>query len=478
MAFELHHLSAQEQWDWLQRGEITPLELTEHYLARIDRLDGPDALNGGLGAFVTVTPDGARRRATEVAASVLRTAPLWGIPLADKDLEARAGVPTGYGSRLMQGTVPTVSDPLVQDIDAVGAVSLGKTNTPEFGLSSYTESAIAPPARNPWQPSLGSGGSSGGAATAVAAGLLPVAFGSDGGGSVRIPAAATGLVGLKPSRGLVPSRTGLESLAGLVVPGPIARTVADAAMLLDALIGARPYPLATRAPRWDAGALLGAAVRGEGRFQLGVMTTSPWDYAYDMEVSLEASAALEVALRELDAVGHGIESFGLEPDPGFAPAFKTIWQAGAAGIPAEGTDVAKLEPLTAWLVARGRELTGRQLSAALATLTVFESSIIRQFASFDAVLTPALALTPRPIGWYDAEDAEKNFAQQVLYTPFTSFVNVSGLPAITLPVHQTIEGLPMGVQLIGRPGGEHVLLSIGAQLERRLAWQRRHPPMW
>lgn len=470
--FELHHLSAQEQWDWLQRGEVTPVELTRHYLDRIERLDGH------LGAFVTVTAEAALQRADSLASQVPKTAPLWGLPLGDKDLVNRAGVRTGFGSRLMRDFVPENSDPIVEVLDAAGAVSLGKTSAPEFGLPSYTESLVAPPARTPWNTALGAGGSSGGAAVAVAAGLLPFAPGSDGGGSVRIPAAACGLVGLKPSRGLVPSGTGLSSLGGLVVPGPLARTVADAAMLLDALIEGGDYPFTVRAPRWDGGALLNAAVRGEGRFQLGVMTTSPWDDAYDIEIAPEASAALALAVSELDAVGHGIEEFALEPDESYAPNFRTIWQAGAAGIPAEGEQLELLEPLTKWLVLRGRQVSAKELSSALGALVEFERSIIRQFRRFDAVITPSLAMTPRPVGWYDAEDAERNFAQQVQYTPFTSFANVTGLPAITLPVAQTAEGLPMGVQLVGRPGGEHVLLAIGAQLERRLQWQRRHPPQW
>jgi amidase len=378
----------------------------------------------------------------------------------------------------MRGHIPEVSDDLVRVLDDAGSVSLGKTSTPEFGLPSYTESLVAAPARNPWDVSLGAGGSSGGAAVAVAAGLLPFAPGSDGGGSVRIPAAACGLVGLKPSRGLIPSGTGLDKLAGLAVPGPLARSVADAAMLLDALVDGGPYPYSVRAPRWDGGALLNAAVRGEGRFQLGVMTTSPWDDAYEIAIAPEASAALETAVNELDAIGHGLEHMALEPDDSYGPNFRTIWQVSAAGIPAEGEQLDLLEPLTKWLVLRGRAISARDLAAALAALAGFERSIIRQFARFDAVLTPALALTPRPIGWYDSEDAERNFEQQVQYTPFTSFANVTGLPAITLPVYQTAGGIPMGVQLIGRPGGEHVLLAIGAQLERRLQWQRRHPPQW
>ncbi|WP_150308390.1 amidase [Planctomonas psychrotolerans] len=474
--FELHHLSAQEQWDWLQRGEVSPEELVQHYLQRIARLDGD------LGAFLTVTADAALQRARDLPASSSRTAVLWGLPFADKDLTRRAGVRTTFGSRLFESFVPDDSDELAMVLDGAGAVSLGKTNVPEFGLPSYTENLVAPPARNPYDRTRGAGGSSGGAAVAVAAGLLPFAPGSDGGGSVRIPAAATGLVGLKPTRGLIPAGTGIDKLGGLVVPGPLARTVADAAMLLEGMLGRVngrvPHPFTLRAPEDRSGSLLGSAVRGEGRYSLGVMTTSPWDDAYDIALSADALAALDTAVSEFAAMGHGMEQVALRPDDTYAPAFRTLWQAGAAGIPAEGQELERLEPLTRWLVRRGRELSARQLAEALAALTAYERSVLGQFAHVDAVLTPALALPPRPIGWYDAEDAERNFAQQVQYTPFTSFANVTGLPAISLPVSVTEDGLPMGVQLVGRPGGEATLLSLGAQLERRLRWQRRHPPVW
>ena len=466
----LHEFTAQVQLDQLRRGDISPVELATHYLDRIERLDD------GLGAFTTVTRDAALARARHVEQHVPKAAPLWGLPLGDKDLWRRAGVRTTMGSRLLADWVPDASDDIVLALDAAGAVSLGKTNAPEFGLPSYTESLVAPPARTPWDTSRGAGGSSGGAAVAVAAGLLPVAPGSDGGGSIRIPAAATGLVGLKPSRGRVPALGGFLSLGGLVTAGPIARTVADAALLLDAMTAPSPWSVAP--PTWDGGAYLNAAVRGEGRFQLGVMTSSPWDSTYEITVSPEATAALDLAVRELDAIGHGIEELALEPDDSYGPAFRTIWQSGAAGIDAEGEQLELLEPLTRWLVGKGRALDARSLADALRRLSLYERSVIRQFSSFDAVLTPALAMTPRPIGWYDAEDAERNFEQQCQYTPWTSFANVSGLPAIVLPVSQTDDGLPMGVQLIGRPGGEHTLLAIGAQLERRLAWQRRHPAQW
>lgn len=470
--FELHHLTAVEQLDWLRRREISPAELVDHYLARIARLDGE------LGAFTTVTPDRARARALEVAESTGSAAALWGLPLGDKDLTARAGVRTTYGSRAFADHVPEESDELALALDDAGAISLGKTAAPEFGMPSYTESLVGPPARTPYDLARGAGGSSGGAAVAVAAGLLPLAPGSDGGGSIRIPAAATGLVGLKPSRGRIPVGSGLTGVGGLVVPGPLARTVADTALLLDALVGYGRYAHATAAPSWDGGAYLNAATRGEGRFQLGTTQWSPWETSYEITTSPETREALAVARRELDAIGHGMEEFTPAPEPDYADAFTAVWKGAASAVPVEEDRLHLLEPLTAWLLREGRRMPARRLAEALTTLAAIERRTIAAFAPYDAVLMPGMAQTPRPVGWYDSEDPERNFAQQVQYTPWTSFVNVVGLPAISLPVHVTAEGLPMAVQIVGRPGGEHVLLAIGAQLERRLGWQRRHPPQW
>jgi len=473
---EIHELSALEQYRQLQRGGLGVLEVVDHYLQRIERLDGE------LGAFHTVTADAARERARALDASDDRTAVLWGLPSADKDLVRRAGVRTTFGSRLFEEFVPEETDELAAQLDAAGTVSLGKTATPEFGLPSYTENLVAPPARDPYDTTRGAGGSSGGAAVAVAAGLLPFAPGSDGGGSIRIPAAACGLVGLKPSRGLVPAGSGLDALAGLPVAGPLARSVVDAALLLDGMIARHGDRIlhhhTVRAPTDGDGLFLGAAVRGEGRFQIGVTTSSPWETAYEITVDPDASEALCIARDGLVALGHGMEEFVLEPAHEYAEAFRVIWQVGASQIPADDTNEHQLEPLTQWLMHRGRAIPASSLAAALATLSAYERSLIRQLDRFDAVLTPTLAQTPRPLGWYDKEDGEHNFAQQVQYTPFTSFVNVSGLPAITLPVHRTASGLPMGAQLIGRPGGEATLLALGRQLERRLHWEQVHPPQW
>lgn len=487
----LHDLTAVDLRGLLRSGDLTPAELTEHYLARIEQS------NDALGAFTTVTADGARDRARALGAD--EAAVLWGMPLADKDLGDRAGVPTGFGSRAWAGAhryVPEVSGDVACVLDAAGAVSLGKTAAPELGFTSTTEPLAGVPARNPWDPSRSAGGSSGGAAVAVAAGLLPFAPGSDGGGSIRIPAAACGLVGLKPTRGLLPAGGGVESLGGLSVHGPIARTTADAALLLEGLLprradGTVDHPRTLRTAAGARGSYLDAAQRGQtadGRreFRIGVSTASPWEGTYDVVLGPEAREALDGGVHALTAWGHDVMDAGeWQSTPGFGPAFRTLWMAGAAAVPVDSPErLALLEPLTRWLVQQGRTLSARALAEALVALAAFERALVEWVERFDAVLLPAMAMPPRPLGWYDAEDPEQNFAQQCRYTPYTSMINVAGLPAITVPVLWTAPdaaapaGLPMGVQLVGRPGGEHVLLALAAQMEDRLRWPDRRPPLW
>ncbi|WP_437582328.1 amidase [Paramicrobacterium sp. CJ85] len=470
---DIHELTALDLWTTLHKREISPREVTTSVLRRIAQVD-PD-----VGAFVTVTEDAALERADEVETSLPHTRTLWGLPLADKDLVNRRGVPTGFGSELFQGVVAEASDELVTVLDDAGAVSVGKTATPEFGLSGYTEPRATGRVRNPWNRSLGVGGSSGGAAAAVAARMLPFAPGSDGGGSVRIPAAACGLVGMKPTRGLIPSASGITSVAGLSVGGTIARTVSDSALLLDAMIARRngqiEHHYALRAPDDHDGDFLGAAVRGEGRFQLGILTNTPWDDELEIVVDPDAARTVRDAVELFTAMGHGAEEFTLRHDGRYGERFMTVWHASASTLPLDGEQLERLEPLTRHLVARGRELTARTLLETLSELTAFERSVIEQLSRFDAVLTPTLALTPRPLGWFDVDDPEECFRLQCAYEPYTSFVNVAGLPAITLPIIETDAGLPMGVQLIGRPGGEATLFALGAQLERRVRWQNRRP---
>jgi amidase len=499
----LHERTAVELREQLLAEAISPVELTEHYLGRVA------ALNETVGAFATVTPDLARRRASELqrrrelgdalddAVGEDEDEVLWGLPTGDKDLWDRAGVPTGFGSRAFAGQfayVPEVSSDIVAQLDAVGAVSLGKTAAPEFGFPAYTELLAGPPARNPWDPTRTASGSSGGAAVAVAAGMLPFAPGSDGGGSVRIPAAACGIVGLKPSRGLLPAGGGVDGVGGLVVNGPIARTTADAALLLEGMITRRPdgtadHPFTLRQPVGPRGSYLAAAQRGEvdGRrtFRLGVSTFSAWDGFYDIAPEPVALAAHDAGVQALAGLGHAVEPLAWEPDAAYAPAFRTLWMAGASALPIDDPErLELLEPLTQWLVGVGRKVGARELVVALRALSAFERATVARVSAYDAVVLPGLGMVPPELGWFDAADPERNFEQQCQFTPYTSMLNVAGLPAITVPVLWTEPtataplGMPMGIQLVGRPGGEHTLFALAAQLEDALRWPERRPPVW
>lgn len=464
---ELHDLTAIEQLEALRQGSVTPDELVRHYLDRIARLDG------SLGAFVEVTAEAAIARAETLSAAEPHGS-LWGLPFADKDLVARAGVPTRFGSRLHRGFVPETTADQAAVLDEAGGISLGKTSTPEFGLTGYTESLIGPPARDPWNPHNGAGGSSGGAAVAVAAGLLPLAPASDGGGSIRIPAATVGVVGLKPSRGRVPFASGLDSPGGLAVAGPIARTVADAALLLDVQADGRPHAYATRAP--GSGPFLDAAARPARFARVGVTIVSPWDDAEEILLDRDAARAVDVAAALLTDAGHGAEHFDWRPS-GYPEMFTTLWRMSAARLELSDSELELVEPVTAWLAEEGRRLSGTEVLDAVGAASAFERATITAFAPFDAVLTPALALPPQPVGWFDREDAARSFSQQVRYAPYSSFVNVAGLPAIVLPVTLDDSGHPVSVQLVGRPGGESTIVALAAELERRVGRLPR-PSSW
>lgn len=486
---ELHEYSANELREMLAARQVRPSELAEHFLERID------SLNPKIHALVAVTPELAIERAKSLETQADRTGipsrldqPIWGLPFADKDLDDRAGVPTTYGSVAvsMMGMVPQVSSPVVEDMDRSGGVSLGKTNVPEFGSPCYAVNRLPGGyARNPWDLDLDPGGSSSGAAAAVASRMLPIAPGNDAGGSIRIPAAATGLVGLKPSRGRVPGLPGTGSLAGLPTAGPLARSIDDAALLLDGMLQG-PHRYATRAP-WppymsENGSFLDAANLPIPRLRIGWNTFSPWAEQYEISVDSQVMKVFEDTLELLKSLGHRVEEARVTPSTGYVDAFRSVWMAGAASIPLPDEALDYVEPLTSWLIKTGRGCPAAELPAGLARLAQFEAQIIADYAPYDVVLTPGLALTPRPANWYSEEDGNLNFIQQCQYTPFTSYLNVAGLPAIALPVGQGISEIsgstiPIGVQAIGRPGDEATLLRLGKQLEEELNWQNRIPPV-
>jgi amidase len=444
--------------------ELSASELVGGFVETIDRV------NPIVHALVTLQIDSARERARAMDNGDVAPGLLWGLPFADKDLTHRAGLPTQAGSKLFRDApAQKVSDPIPLALDRAGGISVGKSAVCEFGLTSYTESDVFPPTANPHALGIGAGGSSGGAAASVASGMLPLAPGSDGGGSVRIPAWTCGLVGIKPSRGLIPGNTGFDSLGGLVVPGPLARTVQDAALLLDALVGTSPTFRATH-PGRPRGSFLTYATPQNDRLRVGVVTTSPWDDWVDISLDQEAERALQEVAVLASELGHQVDVFAWQPRAGYGQAFYTLWKASAVLLDIPPTSLHLLEPLTRFLVDQGENLQAKQLAGALGELSRFEATTIEAFSPYDVILTPGLALPPPAIGFYDKDDPERNFRQQVQVTPFSSFVNVCGLPALALPVTATTEGLPLGVQLVGRPGGDATLLSFGAELEAALGW--------
>ncbi|HYN74766.1 MAG TPA: amidase [Candidatus Limnocylindria bacterium] len=475
---QLHDLTALEQAAAVRAGQVSATELVDHYLERIDRWDA------ALGAYVTVTADLAHTQAfaaQQALAEALRDGEperlsvLHGVPVPVKDLNVVAGVPCRLGSTVFHRTVE-IDDHVVARLRAAGVAFLGKTNTPEFGLPCYTETEIAPPARTPWDLSRSAGGSSGGAAAAVAGGLAPVAHGSDGGGSIRIPASVCGLVGLKTSRGRISNGPLQDAPGDLPVHGPLARTVADAAALLDVMAGdfpGDPFPGARPPP---VGGFVGAAAAPPGRLRIGRYAEP---VIAEVTVDAECLATWESTSALLESLGHQVEDVPRPFGPEVVGTFENVWAALATLTPVRPEDEARLQPLTQWLRVRGRALSAPDLMRSLAFLRILARAAIAGTAPYDVLLTPTLAQLPALVGGLrDDADPAADFEAQKRFTPFTSPYNVTGQPALSLPLGWSAGGLPIGVQLIGRPGDEATLLSLGGQLEEALPWAHRHPDCW
>jgi amidase len=469
---ELHDLTALEQGTAIRDGHVSPSELVEHYLFRVERLSDQ------VGAFVTVTDELARKQA-KLAESRLHEENLpllFGVPTAFKDLNQTAGIRTTFGSATMARFVPDVSDEVVLRIEAAGMISLGKTNTPEFGSPCYTEPDVAPPARTPYDLDRMAGGSSGGAGAAVAAGLVPVAQGSDGGGSIRIPASCCGLFGLKPSRGRISGGPVYGDPVGLGTAGPLSRTVRDAAAMLDVMAGpavGEPF----WAPPLPAGeSYLGWCDRGPGRLRIARFSIPP---IVDADVDRECLQAYDDATNLLVSLGHDIVEVDVPIPQDAVPIFETCWSVLSALAPIPDGSEDRLRPLTRWLRERGRSVSGPEFGAAVGQLRRIAADALEKLAPYDGVLTPTLAQPPLLIGEIrnDADPAQ-DFENQKRFTPYTSVWNLTGMPAVSLPLHTTYDGLPVGVMLAGRPAEEHRLLALSAQVEATAPWRDRHPPCW
>ncbi len=475
---ELHELSALDQAAAIRTREISSLELTEHYIARTD------ATGELVGAFITRTDDLAREAARAADQRVAEAdpheqlGPLFGTVVPVKDLVFVAGVRCTLGSATYDIT-PFGDDHVVTRMRQGGLVITGKTSTPEFGLPCYTEPAVAPPARTPWDLTRSAGGSSGGAAAAVAAGLASAGHGSDGGGSIRIPASVTGLVGIKPSRGRISNGPLRDPVGELPHQGVLARSVRDAAALLDVLAGPfldDPFP----APPLPPGeTFLAAAGRDPGRLRIGRYLT-PVIAAADVDP--HCVAAYEEASALLSSLGHEVEDIAPPFTPDAVAAFESVWSVLALLTPVLPDDEARLMPLTRWLRERGRRVTGIELAGSVSMMRLITRMVVNATAAYDVVLTPTLAALPSPIGGLrDDDDPAADFEAQKRFTPFTAPYNITGQPAMSVPLSwPLVDGvtLPVGVQLVGRPFTETTLIAVAAQLEEAAPWGHRRPPVW
>src|SRR5690348_970269 len=472
---QIHELTMIELAAAIRAGELSPVTVTDHYLRRTAEL------NDQVGAFYTITAEFAADQARAAEKAVAATddkaslPPLTGVPIPIKDLNMVAGVRQTLGSKAFEANVPDTDDYVVVNIKQAGAVITGKTATPEFGLPCYTETAIGPPARTPWDLSRSAGGSSGGAGAAVAAGLAPAAQGSDGGGSIRIPASVCGLFGLKPTRGRISYAPLVPDLSGLSINGPLARTVADAALLLDVMTGNWPGDMYTLPPLPAGETFLGHASRDPGRLRIG----RTLEHAVGGgEVHPDCVAAYEEASALLASLGHEVEDIQMPFGPDVVPSFETLWYSMATLTPVTAGDEERLLPLTRYLRERGKATSAADLIFAQAYLQFIVRGAWKTLNQFDAVLTPTLASPPVPVGYFDEVEPPENFERQKRFTPYAAIYNVTGQPAVSVPLYWTDGGLPIGVMLAGRMGDEATLISLSAQLEAARPWRDRHPSSW
>lgn len=457
----------------IAKGEVSAGEVLEAAIARLE------AVNPTLNAVVHEMYDEAER----TVAAGLPAGPLSGVPFLLKDLGALyAGQPTSYGSALYDGYVADHDTTLVERYRAAGLVIFGKTNTPEFGLAATTEPARFGPTRNPWDLERSPGGSSGGATAAVAARVLPAAHASDGGGSIRIPCSACGLVGLKPTRARNPLGPDVgEGWSGFSTAHVASRTVTDSAAFLDASHGPAPGdPYCAPAPARPFLEEVGAE---PGRLRIAFTTAAP----NGAPVDPECVRAVEEAAVLLDSLGHDVE----EAAPTYTMATliqhalviwsANTWHHAASRYAALGRepDGSGLEAATWAFAQRGRAVPASDYAAALQAI----HGLGRAFAAFheryDVFVTPTLAKPPVPLGEIDMgeADVESYLANMLSFMPFTAQINATGQPALSLPLHWTPAGLPVGVQFVARFGDEATLLRLGSQVEAARPWADRRPPI-
>jgi amidase len=456
----------------IRDGTMSAREAVEATLRRIEAVDPQ------IGAFIELDAEGALAQAEAMPPGDPR--PFAGVPIAIKANTPVAGLCMNFGSRFLAGHRPTHNAYLVRRLREAGFVVVGTTNMPEFGILPTTEPRHTGPTRNPWDTSRTPGGSSGGSAAAVAAGLVPIAHGNDGGGSLRIPAACCGLVGLKPSRGRVSRGPDLGD-SFLVSDGVLSRTVAETALLLDVLAGYEPGD-ATWAPR-PAEQYTLAMRRDPGKLRIAMTLANALGVDVDPEVVHGLHSAAEL-LRDL---GHEVvDDSPALPGPEALDIFLQVFGPGIAlgiglgelfaGRPPQDDEI---EPMSRAVLDMARALPSTGYLTAVAQLQLLARGTVAFFADYDLLLTPVLAERPLPIGelhgW--GSDPLDDLRRSGTFAPYTSLFNVTGQPAISVPVGFGEDGLPTAVQLVGHPLGEETLLQVAAQIETARPWADRRPAL-
>ena len=483
---DLADLDATDQAALVRSREASATELVQ---AAIDRAE---QANGQLNAIIHPRYEQALAEAAEAADATddLGDGPFTGVPFLLKDLDGiAAGEPLHAGTRFLKdhAYVAATDAELTARFRRAGLVVIGRTNVPELGLVTSTEPQSYGPSRNPWDTSRSTGGSSGGAAAATAAGIVPMAHASDGGGSIRIPAAECGLVGLKPTRGRITMGPELgEAWAGLVTALAVTRTVRDTAALLDAVQGAGVGdPYSAPPPTQTYASEVGAEV---GRLRIGWVAEPPdGSFATDPQVA----AATEATATLLESLGHQVET-AFPPSLGESAQAEHFLVAFGSWVARELDRFSEMvgAPLVAdgfepgtWAVAEGgRAVTAAQYLKAVDGLHAMTRAVVAwwEVDGFDLLLTPTIPELPPNLGQFTST-AEEPFTGIFRSSPIVTFTapfNITGQPAISLPLHQSTEGLPIGMQLVAAPAGEDVLVRIAAQLESACPWADRRPTVW
>jgi amidase len=456
----------------VRAGDLSARELVQCSLDRIEELDPT------LNAFVQVDAERALASADEIAPGDRR--PFSGVPIAIKNNRPVQGLRLTYGCSLMADYVSDYDHNVTRRLRGAGFVIVGTTTLPEYGILPTSEARLFGPTRNPWDLQRTPGGSSGGAAAAVAAGMVPVAHGNDGGGSIRIPAACCGLVGLKPARGRISLAPELGD-SSLVIDGMLTRTVAETGAILDVLAG---YEVgdATWAPP-PPEPFSHSAAADPGRLRIAASTQPP---VPDAAVDPICAQAVRDAAEILGSLGHEVE----EVDPpwrqdGLRELFGAVFSSHVAlsiaysgMIAGRDPSASDMEPMSWAIYSMVQKMSAVEALGAAAQLQGFARRLISFLEPYDALLTPSLAERPLPLGSLDtaAPDPMSTFTRSSLFTPFTPVFNATGQPGISLPLFEGEDGLPLGVQLVGRPAGEASLLALGAQLEQAQPWAHRRAP--